>query len=347
MKNKSKILLTGASGIVGHALLKLLPGNSVVCLVHNTELAAHHSLQVRGDILSPQLGLPASQYDELLAATDCVIHAAAETNFSEAEHRMFRLNLGGTRNVLEFARAAGARLYHISTAFVRLAEPSYEGPPANAYVRSKAEAEQFVRESSIPSVIVKPSRIIGESRTGAIARFQGFHFLFDLLLRSDTLVSAAPQGAYVDFVPVDSVASAIARLVQEARCHGEYWLTAGERALTLKRTMDLATAQITRITGRHVVIPQRVSQDVYDKEIKPQLLASLPAELRPTLEGVFQMMDSLNLEPFPSSFPELERDLKLPPLPDPESTLQRNLLYWSRKRGLARVASVGSAVGGR
>lgn len=336
------VLLTGASGIVGQALLKKLTDLEVICLTHRAPLTQPGVRIVQGDLLSPRLGLSNRTYDELLETADCVVHAAANTNFSQAESVMFQVNVEGTRNVVDFAVNARIPLYHFSTAFVALCEPNHCGTRANAYARSKAEAEEIVTRSGVQAAIVRPSRIIGDSRTGAISRFQGFHFLFDLMVRGEMQYTFAPPDAYVDFVPQDVVANVLAALIKQGVTRGEYWVTAGEASLRVERMMELCREHIFRLTGRSVARPEPIRRSYFEEVLKPALLSSMPSEMHSVLEGVIQMMDSLNLESFRTSLPDLVREFDIPAMPDPESALLRNLQYWARRRGLLKAAPLPS-----
>jgi hypothetical protein len=56
--------------------------------------------------------------------------------------------------------------------------------------------------------------------------------------------------------------------------------------------------------------------------------------LRKTLERALEVSRYSNLaERFPSSLPDLELELGLPPLADPSFTLLRSLDYWARATG--------------
>ena len=74
-----------------------------------------------------------------------------------------------------FAAAAAAKpvLYHVSTAFVHTTAVGDRGRTAIGYASSKSAAEQIVRSSGVPHVILRPSVIIGDSGTGEIDAFQG------------------------------------------------------------------------------------------------------------------------------------------------------------------------------
>ena len=55
------ILLTGASGVVGRAVLRRLRDFDVVCLVHRSPVCGPDVTAVRGDIAEPMLGLGESR----------------------------------------------------------------------------------------------------------------------------------------------------------------------------------------------------------------------------------------------------------------------------------------------
>src|ERR1700689_3686607 len=111
-------LLTGASGVVGRALLRRLRDLDVVCLVHRSPLSGPNVTTVPGDISKPNLGLAGYQYKDLAAKVDAVIHSAGVTDFNRTGGRLEATNVAGTQHVAAFAAQADAVLYHVSTAFV-------------------------------------------------------------------------------------------------------------------------------------------------------------------------------------------------------------------------------------
>ena len=52
------VLLTGASGVVGRALLRRLGDLDVVCLVHRSPVSGPNVTTALGDITEPMLGCP-------------------------------------------------------------------------------------------------------------------------------------------------------------------------------------------------------------------------------------------------------------------------------------------------
>lgn len=103
-----------------------------------------------------------------------VINAAGNVNyFAKAELNEGNVEL--TRRTLEFARRIGSPNYvYVSTAFSAgyrqsmIGEVLHDEPEADPtyYTKTKRMAENMVAESGLPYLIVRPSVLIGDSRTG-------------------------------------------------------------------------------------------------------------------------------------------------------------------------------------
>jgi dTDP-4-dehydrorhamnose reductase len=100
-------------------------------------------------------------------APDAIIHAAAWTDVDGCEgdpERAFRANALATRNVVEAARIAGARVTYISTDYVfdgTKADPYHEWDatgPLSVYGRSKLAGE---RELDPSSLVIRTSWLFG------------------------------------------------------------------------------------------------------------------------------------------------------------------------------------------
>src|ERR1700746_79677 len=79
------VLLTGASGVVGRALLQRLRDFDVVCLVHRSPVSGPGVTTVQGNISEPMFGLARQAYEALAAEVDAVIHCAAVTEFHRTD----------------------------------------------------------------------------------------------------------------------------------------------------------------------------------------------------------------------------------------------------------------------
>jgi dTDP-4-dehydrorhamnose reductase len=147
-----KVLVTGREGQLVTSLLERSHGRK------NVELTA---------LGRPDLDLetPGSAAEAIARfAPDVVINAAAYTAVDQAEdepERAFRINGGAAGEVAAAARAAGARIIHISTDYVfdGQREGAYpeDAPvcPLGVYGRSKLAGEEQVRSNNPDHVIVR------------------------------------------------------------------------------------------------------------------------------------------------------------------------------------------------
>ena len=147
------ILVTGATGFVGrHLVDRLAPGGGVRALVRRESGLPAGVEAVRGDITEPET-LPAA-----LEGVATVVHAAAITGDRKEPYRgaYDAVNHHGTANLRAAARAAGVRrLVVVSGLGTRPAPPG-------SYMATRWAAEEAVRASGIPFVILQPSVLFGD-----------------------------------------------------------------------------------------------------------------------------------------------------------------------------------------
>ncbi|HMA28475.1 MAG TPA: SDR family oxidoreductase [Thermoanaerobaculia bacterium] len=253
------VLFTGFPGFIGAKLiprlLELAPDTTFHALVQEKFLSAadasvaalaekHPGTQGRirlvvGDITSPGLGLAASKAKELLKTLAGCFHLAAVYDLAVARDVGMRINVEGTKNVLEFLGGAPSfgRLDYVSTAYVSgTAVGTYRETDLdvgqsfkNFYEETKFLAEVAVKESGIPATIYRPGIVVGSSKTGETAKFDGPYYALNAMgvLPSPGLFIRVGTGdAEVNLVPVDFVLEAIARLsTWEAAAGKTYHLT--------------------------------------------------------------------------------------------------------------------------
>lgn len=244
-ETSSTVLFTGFPGFIGARLiprlLELRPGIRLACLVQEKFLgAAREAVDamavahpvtsgrvdlVVGDITAPGLGLPQSQAKKLRGNLTGCYHLAAVYDLAVARDVALRINVEGTRNVLEFLGEAPrfGRLDYVSTAYVSgTAVGTYRETDLdvgqgfkNFYEETKFLAEVAVSESGVPHTTYRPGIVVGDSKTGETAKFDGPYFALNAmqLLPSPGLFLRIGNGtAEVNLVPVDFVLEAIARL---------------------------------------------------------------------------------------------------------------------------------------
>ncbi|MEU9451488.1 SDR family oxidoreductase [Streptomyces sp. NPDC048277] len=345
--SRPTVLLTGASGVLGTALLTELPSScDVVALIHECGCPGA-AQQVRGDLTAPRLGLNRAAYADLARRVDVVVHCAAVTDFTKGPGATHALNEAGTRAVAEFTADAGAVLHHVSTAFVarneltrsRLGRETGEaGARPEDYLDSKRAGEQVVRDSGVPAVIVRPSIVIGDSRTGEISAFQGLHGILLMLLRGLMPLVPLPAASLIDFVPQDVVARSVAALIADGRRAGEVWVTAGPEALRAQQMLDLVSDTCAEL-GLSTLMPRIVGADMVDRLIRPVFLAGgLPKRALRRFDDMLAMTALFADAPvFPTSLGQLAGEQQ--PLTSSQLTaaLRQTLLHLARAKNLGNA----------
>jgi NADH dehydrogenase len=148
------ILVTGGTGFVGSHLIKGMrqEGLTVRAVVRSPEKAI--GLRDLGVEVVPGDVSDRASLEKAVQGIERVVHLVGI--IQEAPGATFQgVHVDGTRNLVEAARKAGVRHFLFQSAL---------GTRANAesrYHRTKWEAEELVRNNSIPSTILRPSLIYG------------------------------------------------------------------------------------------------------------------------------------------------------------------------------------------
>ncbi|HEY2178377.1 MAG TPA: NAD-dependent epimerase/dehydratase family protein, partial [Caulobacteraceae bacterium] len=174
MQAGDSVLVTGATGFVGSAVLRALAarGAKVRTLARAGSLRSNLEgvdceIAV-GDMTNP------SAVGEAMAGMRFVFHVAADYRLWARDHdEIMRANCEGTRVIMEAARAVGAEkiIYTSSVATLNAGReaidetcPLPDGEGIGVYKRSKVAAERLVERmaaAGLPVTIVLPSTPIG------------------------------------------------------------------------------------------------------------------------------------------------------------------------------------------
>jgi nucleoside-diphosphate-sugar epimerase len=345
-----RVLVTGAAGVLGDAIVELLPADRSRCLTHRKRLRRANRVTLRADITRPRLGLTPREYGELVRGTDLVIHSAALSHIAARPEAVREVNVEGTRHVIRLCEEAGAHLCHVGTALTPAggdeADASSERFAWEPYLRTKQEAEQLVLSSGLPSTVARTSLIVGDSRGGAIPRFQGLYALAGLLLRDRFGVLAVPPEAPVDFLPRDLLARYIIALAERGPRDEPVTLTAGPSAPNVREVVEVII-ELGRDLGIEVPDPRFVPPEMIDRLVRPVFLPALPENERRRFEYVIEYTRPLcRIMRLDTSLPQLSEELGLPGAPDAQRTLRLSLEYWAeRQQWLRRRAADDEVLG--
>lgn len=207
-----------------------------------------------GDAAHMDLGLSGAEIRKLVGEVDRIHHAAQVTYLGVDRETAEQVNVGATREILEIAAACKhlRALVHHSTAFVsgdrtglvREDELSAGQHFRNAVEETKARAEKIVRHAGgrLPIVIVRPTLVVGDSRTGEIDRLDGPYLLVLLILSSPVELAVPLPGrgdAPLHITPIDYVTRATHHLGRDPRAIGKTFHLLDPKPLTAKQVFDL------------------------------------------------------------------------------------------------------------
>jgi thioester reductase-like protein len=277
-------LFTGFPGFIGARLLprilELKPDSRAVCLVQGKFLppardavevleSAHPHVRgrlelVEGDITAQGLGLPSSEGRELRRSLSEAYHLAAVYDLAVRRDVGRLVNVEGTKNVLGFLEGAPhfERLHYVSTAYVsgtargtfRETDLDVGQGFKNHYEETKFQAEVEVARSKVPRTIYRPGIVVGDSKTGETAKFDGPYFVLrvmDRLPSPGVFLRIGLGFGTVNIVPVDFVVEALASLsASDASAGKTYHLCdprphpPGEVAEMFARAIDKSFVQV-------------------------------------------------------------------------------------------------------
>ena len=161
--HKGRLLITGASGLLGSKLQKIAEGKFNLILLHNTRPLSPNSLEL--DITNQKE--VAKLFNDL--RPEIVIHTASETNVDKCElqkEHAWKTNVEGTCNIARACKEIDAKLAYISTDYVFDGEKgNYKEEdkpnPISYYGITKLEGENQVIQNCNDHVILRTSVIYG------------------------------------------------------------------------------------------------------------------------------------------------------------------------------------------
>jgi nucleoside-diphosphate-sugar epimerase len=295
-----KVLVTGGGGYIGQRLAQRLLERSdahVVLFVHGEPAApppvpavlapfADRLTMVAGELADDAAF--AGIDDATVASLTHIVHGAAVTRFNVEADLADRVNVGGTRRILELARRCLA-LEHFTFVSTVYAAGLVEGEVpeialgraprfANHYERSKWEAEQLVQPIGlanqvggtlrVPTTIARVATVIADDAGGAVTQRNAVHNTLKLLFHG--LLSLLPGVAAtpVYFVTGELVVEALAALVLGTERPPVVHVSHGlDESATLGELVDVAFEVFEKdagFRGRRLLKPLLVDAESFE-----------------------------------------------------------------------------------
>ena len=208
-----KVLLTGASGLLGRTTAERLIARGDEVTVLQRRPSGLACAEVLGDVADPVVVRRA------VAGQDAVMHLAAKVDVTGPWHEYARVNVSGTRTVVGACRAASVgRLVHVSSPSVAHAGAALVGAGAGPaephrargnYARSKAVAELEALTAAGPDLAVlavRPHLVWGPGDTQLVERIVA-------RARAGRLPVIGSGAALIDTTYVDNAAAALVAAV--------------------------------------------------------------------------------------------------------------------------------------
>ncbi len=262
MSRRMRIVITGASGNVGTALLRRLSAegrHDLVGVVRRPPppVAPYDTVEWVTSDLSRDDDLDALR--SCFAGADAVVHLAWGFQPTHREDYLASLGVGGTQRVIDAVTAAGVpHLVHMSSVGAyspkdddRPVDETWPtgGVPTSMYSRHKAAAERLLDrwegEGSAPVVTRIRPGIVGQRAAGSALLRYGLPALLPASLLDHLPVLPLDRRLTIPMVHADDVAEALARVL-EARAPGAFNLAAPP-ALTAADIADVLGARLVHV----------------------------------------------------------------------------------------------------
>lgn len=233
MGSRMRIAVTGGTGYLGPAVVQafLDAGHDVVVLEHKRPVDVPDSPRLRrakGDVLDPESLKRAFDGCEAVAHLVAIIREAPKKGVT-----FERVHVEGTRNVVQAAKATGARRFLLMSA-------NGADDADTPYFRTKLEMERMVKEAGFSWTVFRPGYIAGSRAGGFDAQFAG-------------IVDKAPvlplfAGGKFEIQPVSrrDVALAFARALERPLSVGRTYVLVGPERFTWKEYLR----RLAKVRGR-------------------------------------------------------------------------------------------------
>ena len=330
MSTQKRILLSGATGLIGGELMLMLAAKGIYStavvrapdaekatvrlldrlqksMLWRPELAEFVSAEA-GDIEAPDFGLKAS----VLKSADVILHSAANTSF-KADAGVYPINIKAATNFAGILKnlKPSQRGFFVGTAAVTMTPRGVitEDMPfagyANDYIRSKRDAETLLRACGAPFVSLRPGIVLSRGIDDAkLAR----NMLWAIPVMAELGEVPLEPTARLDFAPVDFIASAFAEmLLKNELAYDCYHVSTGEASMTFQELADELTPGMPGIKklvmrGRsYVPVPSFARQRWMFAALQPYL-PFLTADAVFSSARLHSEIGTLATAPAPSSY---------------------------------------------
>ncbi|MFH1473605.1 MAG: NAD-dependent epimerase/dehydratase family protein [Candidatus Aenigmatarchaeota archaeon] len=224
------VLVTGAAGRVGrHLVPALLRSRDEVRVLVKDMMVKDENVEVfYGDLLNKE------SLEKAVKGVDAVFHLAAAVDYSTPNDQMFKVNVVGTKNLLEVSK--GKRFIYLSSTAV-MGNKFKELPlneetsckPSNFYGKTKLEAEGLVKEAG--GIIIRSTDVFGPDFR------EGYDYIISGLENGNMPVIGDGKN-FIQWIHVKDLVQALV-LAKNMGKPGQVYIVAGKEFKTLNQLWSL------------------------------------------------------------------------------------------------------------
>lgn len=295
-----KLLVSGASGLYGSKIAEIAVAKQHQVYALHSQHSAIHGIPVLLDVTDKKK--VESEIQNI--NPDAIVHAASMTDVDKCEayrDLAWKINVEGTRNIVQASKANNAFLLYVSTDYVFDGEKGRyketdQPSPISYYAYTKLKAEECIKDTVSEWCIARPSVIYG-----ANAAAGKINFALWLLNR---LEKKEQTKVIIDQWNSPTLNTSLAEMtleVVERRLTGIYHLSGASRisrydfALSLAKIFDLDESLLLPTYMKDFSFPAKRPRDSsLDTSKAEQKLSVKPLKTEPALE---KLKAELNYRP--------------------------------------------------
>ena len=257
-----KILIVGASGLVGENIFKYFRDNSKWSV-----FGTYNTFSVKGLIHFNASDINTWTSEVVNSQWDAIVHTGALTNVDLCEddpESSYERTVVSTQNLISLAKSNNAKFIYISTDYVfdgrkGLYSENDEVSPLNVYGKHKLEAERLIIEMLPNNLVLRITNVYGDEQRGKnyISR------ILKQLESNDIIEVNAPFDQYATPINALDVAKAIYLLLRDDK-RGVYHLASTDymnRVQLLKK--------ISQYTKKRIIINPISTSALGQKALRP------------------------------------------------------------------------------